>query len=163
MGAGKSSLGKKIARRMNLPFVDVDIEIENRIGLSITDIFTNYGEDHFRALEKRFIQNLDSDSRSVIAVGGGLPCHKNNMAILLKLGAVFYLKRSAKELLNRLSQSKEKRPLIAELSESELVEFITQKLDEREVFYNKANYILDRTQQTHDWIISRIKEEEHQS
>lgn len=156
MGSGKTTLGKKIARRLALPFVDVDCEIENRTGLRVSEIFDDFGENHFRALERNFIQNIEPDFHGVLSVGGGLPCFHNNMAILLGLGQVFYLQRSAKELANRLKNGKQQRPLIAELSDTELLEFISQKLSEREKFYSQAHWIPERTEQTADWIIERF-------
>ena len=147
MGAGKTTLAKKIAKQLKIPLLDVDSAIEKNLNLSISSIFTDFGEQHFRALERNFIQNIHPDFQGVISVGGGLPCYKNNMDLLLNLGKVFYLKRSPKELAQRLKQGNNQRPLIAEMKEDELVLFIQNKLDEREGFYNQADFVLERNEQ----------------
>ena len=152
MGAGKSTLGKKLAKKMGLPFIDSDHEIELRHQKSIGEIFAEHGESFFRNLETDFISSLEDKEGFVLATGGGMPCFGRNMELLNELGTTFYLERSAKELANRLINAKTPRPLIEGLKEEELVLFIEDKLSMREEYYRSAQVILGREDQTVDFI-----------
>ena len=148
MGCGKSTLGKKIANRLGIPFIDSDKEIELKYQRTIGDLFGEHGESGFREIESEFIESLLDKESFVLATGGGMPCFHGNMGRLNKLGKTFYLERSAKELANRLSNAKSKRPLIDNLSKDDLLIFIEDKLDERKDYYKKAKVILSRDEQT---------------
>jgi shikimate kinase len=158
MGSGKTTFGKKIASGLSLPFFDVDAFIEMQTGMTIAEIFSRFGEEHFRDLERTCILNLQENHQGVIAVGGGLPCYKDNMSILLRLGLVFYLERSPKELFQRLIQAKKRRPLLVELSENELLNYIEQKLKERMPYYKQADHKLCRTEQNVESVIRLLKD-----
>jgi shikimate kinase len=147
MGSGKTTLGKKLARALNRTFVDSDAAIEQVAGMKISEIFETYGEDHFRQLETEWIEQLSIDSPAVIATGGGMPCFNNNLQNLKNKGIVLYLQRPAKELFKRLKNAKFKRPLLAAMSDVEMLSFIEEKLNEREVFYLQADEVLSREQQ----------------
>lgn len=148
MGAGKSTLGKKIANKMDLPFIDSDSMIEEKYQKSIGEIFSEYGESHFRTLESDFISSLENKDEFVLATGGGMPCFGKNMELLNELGTTFYLERSPKELANRLFNAKSRRPLIDGMEQEELVTFIEDKLSVREEYYKTAKVILGREDQT---------------
>ncbi|MDG1332429.1 MAG: shikimate kinase [Crocinitomicaceae bacterium] len=148
MGAGKSTLGKKIAKKMDLPFIDSDHVIEERHQKSIGEIFSEHGESFFRTLEADFITSLQNKDEFVLATGGGMPCFGKNMELLNELGTTFYLERSAKELANRLFNAKSRRPLIDGMEQEELISFIEEKLSMREEYYKAAHVILDREDQT---------------
>ena len=148
MGAGKSTLGKKIAKKMNLPFIDSDREIEERHQKSIGEIFTENGESFFRTMETDFILSLQNKDEFVLATGGGMPCFGKNMELLNELGTTFYLERSPKELANRLFNAKTRRPLIDGMEQEELISFIDEKLKVREEYYKSAHVILGRDDQT---------------
>jgi len=150
MGVGKSTLGKKIARRLNVPFIDSDNEIEKIHQKTIGEIFGEIGEIGFREIEMNFIDSLEKEKGFVLATGGGMPCFGNAMEKLCTLGQTFYLKRSPKELMHRLINAKQKRPLIDGLSEEELLIFIENKLEERQEFYKQALFTLDRNEQNVD-------------
>lgn len=147
MGCGKSTLGKKLANRLEIPFVDADKEIEAHFQKSIGEIFSEYGEPYFREIERKYIQTLDQRDEFVLATGGGMPCYGNNMKYLNLLGTTIYLERPVKELVNRLINTKSKRPLIASLNETDLIEFVGNKLIEREEFYKMAHIIASREEQ----------------
>ena len=147
MGAGKTTLGKKIAKKMNLPFIDSDREIEDRHQKSIGDIFTENGESFFRALETDYISSLFNKEEFVLATGGGMPCFGKNMEMINELGTTFYLERSPKELANRLFNAKTRRPLIDGMEKDELIMFIEEKLSMREQYYKSANVVLGRDDQ----------------
>lgn len=147
MGAGKSSLGKKVAKKLDIPFIDSDKEIEEHFQKSIGEIFTEHGESHFRTLETEYIEALDLREDFVLATGGGMPCFNRNIELLNEIGTTFYLERSPKELAHRLFHAKTERPLIAGLTEEELLPFIENKLKLREEYYKRAAIILSREEQ----------------
>jgi shikimate kinase len=147
MGVGKSTLGKKLAQRLEFDFIDSDQFIEKQVGMSIPDYFAQFGEEKFRELERDFIRKLDING-CVVATGGGLPCFYDNMNIMNGKGVTIYLHRPPKELFQRLKNAKTERPLIAGLSDEELLDFISTQLEEREQFYNQAQFVLTRTHHT---------------
>lgn len=145
MGSGKTSLGKKLAKRLNLQFFDTDKYIEQMEGMTIETIFKEHGEEVFRMKEKMVIDELMNSDNLLLSTGGGLPCYNNLMAQLNELGTTIYLKRPAKELANRIINSKKKRPITDGKSFDELVTFIDEMLKKRNAFYEQANLIVDRT------------------
>lgn len=156
MGCGKSSLGKKIADKLKFNFIDIDKEIEKEVNLSVSEIFSTYGEDFFRLKESQFLNEI-SISNCVFATGGGLPCFNDNMSVLNNLGTTVYLQLPAKELLNRLVNDKSNRPLIKSLSNDELLEYINESLLSREPVYKKSDIVLSRTEQNPGQIIQLIQ------
>jgi shikimate kinase len=148
MGCGKSSLGKRLANRLNIPFLDSDEEIEKISQKSIGEIFGTQGESRFREIEKDYILSIEPNKEFVLATGGGLPCYEKNMHRLNELGVTFYLERSPKELAHRLLNAKSKRPLVDGFSNSELLSYIEDKLSEREEYYKQATLVLSQEEQT---------------
>jgi shikimate kinase len=142
MGVGKTSLGKKLAKKLNWKFLDTDKWIEKKTGLAITAIFEQKGEVYFRELERNCIDELRVLQNTVISVGGGLPCFGDAMESLKSFGTTIYLKLEAKEIARRLAESKIERPLINGLKENELEKYVEKKLLEREKHYSKAKYTL---------------------
>ncbi len=142
MGSGKTTFGKKLASKLDLPFIDSDLEISMNENKSINELFAEDGEDYFRDLESTFIQNLmKSDQDFVLSTGGGLPCFKDNMEVLNQLGTTIYLEMSPQALLKRLENGLDDRPLLKDLTENELLTYISQKLEERTPYYQKAKII----------------------
>ena len=139
MGAGKSSVGKRLASKLKVPFLDSDREIEDFLGMDIPQIFETKGEAFFRNEEKKWLQSLTSKS-AVIALGGGTPCQEGNMELINQLGISVYINMNVDLLTNRLLSSKGKRPLIEQFKDQPeaLKNFIIQKLGEREPFYKQA-------------------------
>lgn len=158
MGSGKSTLGKKLANKCQLPFLDSDQLIEAQTGHSVSDIFAQFGEAHFRQLEKEVIERLHDHEAFVLSCGGGLPCFNNQMEVLNKLGITIYLERPPKELARRLLHSKTERPLIQDKSLDELVSFIEMSLENRKAYYEKAQVTVPRSvgtpKQLHDFLIN---------
>jgi shikimate kinase len=157
MGSGKTTLGKKLAHQLNYQFIDTDKIIELKEGLTISQLFEQKGEAYFRELEKNLLNELSTIDFAVISVGGGLPCFNDNMKILLELGAVFYLERSAKELFQRVKNNISQRPLLADKTETELLSYIEDSLKKRTPYYQQAHFILDRNSQTAQHLLSYIK------
>lgn len=157
MASGKSSLGKKLARKMAYAFYDLDSFIEMKEASSISQIFAEQGEDAFRKLEKKYLNELILvEKDKVISLGGGTPCYEDNMQSILDSGTSIYLKVEKEILLGRLKQNRSKRPLIASLSDAELAEWLQEKLKEREQFYNQAEIILESNNPGVDDILKRL-------
>ena len=142
MGCGKTTLGKKLAKHLNYNFIDLDSHIENKTTEKITEIFDKKGEQYFRDLEKESLNEICKMDNMVLASGGGTPCFSDNMQTMLVKGICIYLKMESEDLAERLYKEKNNRPLIKNLSSKDLVDFISEKLMEREVFYKKAHHIL---------------------
>ncbi|MGS2740121.1 shikimate kinase [Sinomicrobium sp. M5D2P17] len=142
MGSGKSAVGRSLAEKLSLKFVDMDDFIEEKEEKSIPEIFRDKGEIYFRKAESRYVEELFANARNtVVSLGGGTPCYGSNMEYIQgATDKVVYLRASIEELTARLEKEKEHRPLIKHLSESELEEFIRKHLFERNFFYLKANY-----------------------
>lgn len=142
MGSGKSVLAKKLAEKLNISFVELDDLIEKKSKMSIKTIFSERGELFFRKLEHQlFEEKMKSDETFVLSTGGGTPCYFNNHELLNQADSVsIYLKASIDTLYNRLNTQREKRPLLAQLDDNELKEFIAKHLFERSYFYNQAKY-----------------------
>ena len=111
MGAGKTTIGKLLAKSMGFSFIDTDTEIEKEEGISVAQIFENKGEEYFRELESNFIDNI-YQNKYIIATGGGMPCHKDNMRKLKKLGTVLFINTSYDSIIERLKINQKSRPLI---------------------------------------------------
>lgn len=142
MGVGKTSLGKKLAKKMGYDFIDTDKWIEQKTGLSIPEIFEQNGEAYFRKLERNCVEEIKVIQNTVISVGGGLPCFGNTMELLKSFGITIYLKLEAKEIARRLAESKIERPLLHGLIGDDLEKHIEEKLKVREPFYSQAQHTL---------------------
>ncbi len=142
MGAGKTTIAKKIAKKINYQFIDTDQLIEKTCNKSINEIFVEHGEKYFRNIETEVLFSLESKNKLVISCGGGLPCFNNNIEFINKNGISIYLKLSEKSLFYRLKNSKKVRPLIDNFNSDELQLFIRNSLKQREVFYTKAHHII---------------------
>jgi Shikimate kinase len=142
MGSGKTTIGKRLAKKLGLAFIDVDLFIENRFRKSIGEIFKEYGENGFRNIEHKILEEVVGFEDTVISTGGGLPCFFNNMELMNQHGTTVYLRVSVDELTNRLETCKNNRPLIKDKGKDELHEFIAESLNKREIWYNKAKLVI---------------------
>lgn len=138
-GAGKSTLGRSLATLMNIPFVDLDKQIEIAEGISIPELFSQFGEAHFRSVEARELKKvLEQPDPLILATGGGAPCFHSNMDLLLKSGFSIFLDPPLQVLYDRLSQSKS-RPLLRLDKNITLDEKLKIMLEKRLPFYSRAN------------------------
>jgi shikimate kinase len=153
MGSGKTTIGKKLAEELNFYFIDSDSWIEENTKMSVSTIFETKGEAYFRSLESEFIEQLQIDNPLIISTGGGLPCFNELIDKMKRIGIVFYLKTSEKNILKRLSLD-DTRPLLKNLNDSERKLFITNRLKERDFYYNKAHYIIDANMDINEQIAS---------
>lgn len=143
MGCGKTTLGRKLAARLGYEFLDLDHILEARVGMSITEYFSDFGEGAFRQLESEVLKQTAYPEHAVVSTGGGLPCFFDNIEWMNAHGTTIYIKLSPKTLADRLEHEKHKRPVLNGRSETELVAFIEEKLTERDVFYTRAAIIAD--------------------
>ncbi len=144
MGSGKSTLGKKLANKLDLPFFDLDQLIEEQEGKTIAEIFSQQGEAHFRDLETTVLkQTINQHQGFVLALGGGTPIFNNNMDLVNQNGTSVYLKYNAGMLSSRLLTAKQQRPLIAGKNEAELKQFVADLLSQRELFYLQSRVVVE--------------------
>jgi len=154
MGVGKTTIGKQIAALNKVIFIDTDSQIEKETSKSIKEIFETDGEIAFRKLETDTIHSIDR--KAIIACGGGLPAHNNNIEYLKHKGIVIYLKASTETLIKRLEKNKNKRPLISKLTNDKLLEFIRKILKEREETYKQADYTIETDNKTVKEVLREI-------
>jgi shikimate kinase len=138
MGSGKSKTGRALATAMRSEFLDTDSEVELKTGKTVQQIFNQLGENEFRKLEREVLLATESLKNAVIATGGGLPVHDENMHWMNSHGITVYLEASEGLLFHRLASSKEGRPLIENLDDVELMEQISRHMMERGPVYLSA-------------------------
>ena len=142
MGSGKTYWAKQWSAAYGLKCFDLDAEIEQRQGKSISLIFKEEGEDAFRKIEKEVLKTFLHLDNFIMSCGGGTPCFHNNMNRMNKHGVTIYLKSTIDELVQRLATEKETRPLIKDVADDVLHEFIEQRLEQRITCYSQAMYHL---------------------
>lgn len=163
MGCGKSTLARKLARRLGVEAVDTDRLVEEREGAAVIDIFRYEGEERFREIEREVLEQLIASGRAaVVSTGGGLPTWQDNMARMNDMGLTVYLRRSASQIARRLSPyGRQKRPRLRGLNDEELVEFMTRDMAQREAFYVHARLTIDcenlSDEQTVEKILNHVK------
>ena len=141
MGCGKSTKAKQLAQKLNWPVIDLDAEMEKKVGRSIADYFSLFGEEKFRELETETLKKFDYPEKCIIATGGGLPCFFDNMDWMNNNGKTIYLKMNPVQLVSRLG-NRTTRPLIKDMTDGELLAFIDEKLLERSEFYERSEIIV---------------------
>jgi len=142
MGCGKSTKAKQLAHRLDCPVIDLDAEIVAKTGKTIAEYFQEFGESAFRNYESEMLKTFPYPKSCVVATGGGLPCFFDNMDWMNEKGETVYLQMAPAALVSRL-HNRQKRPLIKDLNDEELLTFIKLKLAERDPFYTRANLIVD--------------------
>jgi shikimate kinase len=152
MGAGKSSIGRKLASRLGLPFVDADMEIERAAGMTISDIFATYGEAYFRAGEARVIARLLDNGPQVLATGGGAVMDSKTREAIQAKGISIWLKADLDVLMRRIKRRSDRPMLHTGDPESTL----KRLLKEREPIYALADVTVHSREVPHDAIIGEI-------
>lgn len=140
MGAGKTTLGRALAKELDVQFIDLDCYIEARFCKTISNIFADKGEEGFRALERQILHEVGEFEDVIISTGGGTPCFFDNIEYMNNQGTTVFLDVPIERLFIRLSIARNNRPLIKEKSDDELRRFITEQLEKRRPNYEKAQY-----------------------
>ncbi len=154
MGTGKSTIGQALAARLGWTFLDTDLEIERRAGISIPEVFTRHGEAHFRNLERQLCRELISRQGTVIATGGGMPLDPENRKLLSSAGIVLCLRRSIEEILARIGNNGG-RPMLEVKDPAERVDCL---LREREASYSSFAYQVNATGLSVEESVNRVYE-----
>ncbi len=143
MGAGKSTVGKALARKLGMRFVDLDQIIEDAASMSIREIFEQKGEDYFRKIESKMLREAAGSSPSVVALGGGALSRAENLKMIKETGRSIYLRAPVDFLATNL-QERSERPLIAEEpTEEALKTKLENLLQKRQESYEACDFILD--------------------
>jgi shikimate kinase len=153
MGAGKSSVGKRLSARLGIPFVDADTEIEEAHRMSIPEIFAKYGEPYFRAGETRVIARLLDGGPQVLATGGGAFMNADTRAAMQAKAVSIWLSADFDVLMRRVSKRKSERPL---LQTADPAETLRRLLAEREPIYALADLSVRSRDVSHDAIVAEI-------
>ncbi len=141
--SGKSTLGRGLARVLNVPFVDMDKRIEAREGATIPELFSLKGEDYFRKVESAVLKSLPTDEGQVISTGGGVPCFFDNMDFILAHGLSIFLDVPPATLLERLLRTrKDDRPLYRKTSPEDLLATLQATYQARLPFYRRAHLVV---------------------
>jgi len=152
MGAGKSSIGRRLAARLGIPFVDADSEIEKAAGMTIPEIFATHGEPYFRAGEARVIARLLEGGPQVLATGGGAFMNPETRANIHAKGISVWL-RATLEVLSRRIKRRTDRPL---LKTTDPVATLRRLMEERYPVYAEANLTVESREVPHDTIVDEI-------
>lgn len=143
MGSGKTTYGKLLSQKLSMDFIDLDDYIEKTYNKSISELFSEMGEEKFRFIERKSLREIPLTDNCIVATGGGTPCFFDNIEYMNKNGETIYLRTSVRELRDRLKLSVSKRPLLANKDLKELEVYIAETLAKREKHYLKSRYILD--------------------
>lgn len=143
MGAGKSTVGKRLANRLGMDFIDLDDAFENKFRYSIPRFFDRFGEERFRAFERQCMKEITEEhDHVVISTGGGLACFHDNIDYMNKNGITVYLKMHPMSLAHRLNNARRLRPVVRDIPTEEMLPFVEKQLAEREKFYEIANIVV---------------------
>ena len=159
MASGKSTIGKEVSKKLYMNFIDLDAYIVKRESQSISAIFKVKGEIYFRSIERRYLKELlNSDADFVLSLGGGTPCYGDNMSLILASESKsVYIKAGIPALVARLTAEKSNRPLIANLADDKITEFVAKHLFERRFFYEQADIIVPTDAQSISQITTALR------
>ncbi|MBQ8656835.1 MAG: shikimate kinase [Prevotella sp.] len=143
MGSGKTTVGRALAKELGMQFYDLDWYIESRRRKTVPQLFAEKGEQGFREIERFMLHEVAEFEDVVISCGGGTPCFFDNMDYLNQQGDVVWLKATPEVLYKHLLMGKTERPLLKGKTPDELITFIRQQLEQRELFYGKAQHVVD--------------------
>ena len=145
-------MGKELSKLLQLPFIDLDDIIEEQEGMKISEIFSSKGEAYFRSAESAVLRKQSETEEFVMATGGGTPCFHENMNFLNKKGTSIFLDTPIHEIVRRLDNDQRKsRPLLAGVSDDQLIHKLEEMLQNRRAFYQQAHFTVREPKATaHD-------------
>lgn len=143
MGAGKSTVGRALAQRLELRFIDLDNTIEERVSMSISEIFEKKGEDYFRELESRMLKETAEHNPAVVALGGGTLTRLENLHIIKNPGRSIYLRASVNYLAKNLQDYSDRPLLASESTEESLRTKLEELLLQRKDSYEACDFVFD--------------------
>lgn len=158
MCCGKSTIGKKIAKKIGYNFVDMDVMFEEKYKVAISTFFEKYGQEAFRILEQKLLHTTATMENMVIATGGGTPCFGDNMEWINANGLSIYLKTNEEFIVDRLKNTKKQRPLTKNISPDDLPSYVAENIKKREPYYTQANITMVNDEMDLSAIIAKIKE-----
>lgn len=152
MGAGKSTVGLRLAESLGVPFMDSDLEIESAAGCSISDLFAIYGEAIFRDLEQRVIKRLVENTNLVLATGGGSYIQPAVREVIKERAHTVWLRADLEVLLDRVSR-RDSRPLLATGDKQKIMQRL---MEERYPVYQQADTVIDSNHSSHEKVVREI-------
>lgn len=151
MGTGKSVAGRRLARRLNRDFIDMDQEIEKFLGMSISEVFARFGEVRFRSEEHLMVRRLAEMENKVISTGGGVVLNPENMRLLRKNGIIVALTADPEVVFRRVSGNR-RRPLLARAD----LETVRERMEARAPYYRNADIVVDSSEGTPEDTVEEI-------
>lgn len=158
MGSGKSTWGKRLAKAMQLPFVDLDKRIERDAAQSVSQIFLSLGEQAFRQMEREKLREVLVEPPCVVATGGGTPLNGESMSLMLHHGVVVYLQADAAFLASRIRQAPGKRPVLKNVADENLTAFIEQHLQARSSIYRQSHATVSAVDLNLNLLLNTVKQ-----
>ena len=154
MGAGKSTIGKKLSDAIDIPLLDMDIELEKIMEMKIDTIFNEYGENRFRMIESSFFSEITKKNIFVYATGGGIILDKSNQKILMQKGTTIFLDCSLDVLYSRLKNNVNSRPILKNDFEKKINEIYNERYD---IYKSCSDFIQDTSSLTPNKIVDHIR------
>ena len=141
MGAGKSTIARALQRELGFPLIEMDERIVKEQGMSINDIFAQYGEDHFRDIESQLIVDIGKEEPSIVSCGGGVVVRPQNMQNMKEIGRIVFLKATPETIYERVKNSTDRPILNGHMN----VEYIAELMEKRRALYEVAADITIQT------------------
>lgn len=157
MGAGKTYWANTLKKKLKVPAYDLDNLVEIMQEQTIGEMFAEHGEEFFRKEEAKMLRLFKEKKSFILSCGGGTPCFYDNMDWMNKNGITIWINEPVEILVDRLQEGKSHRPLIKDMSDEELKDFLTGKIQERKEYYSKATYTVTRDQLTESNLIKLLK------
>ncbi len=158
MGSGKTYWAEKLKKKLKVPAYDLDALVEMMEEKSIAEIFEEDGEEYFRKAEGKMFRLFAEKKSFILSCGGGTACFNDNIKWMKKAGITIWIDEPVEVLAERLEKEKEHRPLIKDLTNQQLAEFLQQKLESRKEFYELADYKVSGSALSEPALLKLIKE-----
>lgn len=157
MGVGKTTVGKKLAASLHIPFLDLDSYIAQQQNMSVADIFHHFGEDYFRICESKCLQEIIAAHKNVVlACGGGTPAYLNNMQLMNGNGTTIYMYAGFDFLMSRIKQSTVIRPMVKKQEEKSSGNGLLMLFEQRKPVYERALKTVDVEKLPSNEVVERI-------